>query len=149
MMRLPSTRTLRLLAFVAMVLVALVAVFGVEHRTCERVQYLRDQANGTNFLVYDTFKSVRDQQQAAIDSGKLEGKALEQARDSVKRSDLVVQTTVVTGPTDCTRATLDPGYAAPAPEFVVTESARVKEARAHAAEIVEKAKTQTPLYRNN
>jgi hypothetical protein len=139
--------TLRLLAYVGVVTALAYSVFGAELRTCHRVQYLRDQANGTNFLVYDTFKSVRDQQQAAINSGKLKGKALQQAREAVGRADKVVKTTVVTGPTDCEAATFNPSYAAPAPEFIDKNNAQVKRARMHSADIVRKAKLREPLYK--
>jgi hypothetical protein len=147
-MKRPTAHTLRLIAVAFFVIVTIVALFGVENRTCHRVQYLRDQANGTNFLVYDTFKQVRDQQQAAVDSGHLHGKALQQAKEAVRRGDAVVKTTVVTGPTNCGRAVLDPGYAAPAPEFIYKNTDQVKRARANAYQIVVKAKHRTPLYTN-
>jgi len=139
---------LRAVAFFGVVLVAVYAIFATELRTCDRVQYLRDQANGTNFLVYDTFKQVKEQNQAAIESGKLKGKALEQARQAVQRATQVVDTTVVTGPTNCKGAVFDPGYKAPAPEFIKNETPQVKAARAHAMEIIRKAKLNEPLYRN-
>jgi hypothetical protein len=118
--------------------------------TCARVQFLRDQANGTNFLIYDTFKRVVIQQQNVIDSGQLRGKALQQAQESIKRAQDVVNTTLVTGPTDCKAATDHPDtYAAPAPEFIRDNSARVKIARQHAMDLVRKAKTHSPLYQGN
>jgi hypothetical protein len=159
---------LRTLAFLFVVIVAIFAVYTVnEHninarakderaniaararaelRTCVRVQYLRDQANGTNFLIFDTFMSVRDQMQKVIDSGKLRGTALKQAEASVKRANDVVQTTVVTGPTDCHAATFDDNYKAPAPEFIIKNGPRVKAARKSAARIVRKAEIGQPLY---
>lgn len=119
----------------------------VQIRTCERVQLLRDQSNGTNILIFDTFNRVVKQQQAVIDSGKLKGVALKQAKVSLKRAKDVVATTVVTGPTNCVEASDHPDtYRAPAPEFIVNGGPRVAVARKGAQEIVDKAKTQTPLY---
>jgi hypothetical protein len=119
-----------------------------ELRICERTQFLRDQANGTNILIFDTFNRLVKQQKAAIASGKLQSTALKQAKDAVRRGEKVVRTTVVTGPTDCKAATDHPDkYVAPAPEFIVNDTARVRSARRHAQAIVEKAKTKTPLYR--
>lgn len=148
---------MRMAAFLFVVLVAAFATYkidqqsihnleAVETRTCVRVQFLRDQANGTNFLIYDTFKMVVDQQKAALKAGKLQGTALKQAKQSITRAQKVVNTTVVTGPTDCRGAVFDPHYKAPAPEFIAGNSKRVKAARIHAAEIIKKAKLQQPLY---
>jgi hypothetical protein len=150
----PAMRTL---AFLLVVLATAFAVYRVndagiastkraEFRTCQRVQFLRDQANGTNFLIYDTFKTAIAQQQKAIDSGRVKGAALKQTEDAIKRGQNVVNTTVVTGPTDCVGATYDDNYKAPAPEFVVNNTPRVKAARAHAADIIRKAKLRQPLY---
>jgi hypothetical protein len=115
--------------------------------TCTRVQILRDQANGQAFLIYNTFKQVADQQRAVIESGKLKGPALKQARQSLKRAARVVKTTVVTGPTDCIAATDSPrSYRAPAPEFIAKGGARVRVAKERADLIVTKARLGQPLY---
>lgn len=112
-----------------------------QFRNCVRVQDLRDQANGTNFLIYDTFKLIRDQQDAAIKSGRLTGAALVQAKQSRKRAQRVVDTAVITGPTDCKKATRDPGrYVSPAPEFIKSDSDQVKISRKLAKDLIEKAK---------
>jgi hypothetical protein len=151
---LPAARTF---AFLLVVLVSVFAVYrinqggiddlrAVELRTCERVQFLRDQANGTNFLIFDTFKQIVDQQNKIIASGRLKGAALKQAKDSVKRSQGVVNTTVVTGPTDCHEATFNNSYKAPAPEFIARNGPHVAQAREHAAGIIRKARLQQPLY---
>jgi hypothetical protein len=76
--------------------------------------------------------------------------SLQQAQESIKRAQDVVNTTLVTGPTDCKAATDHPDtYAAPAPEFIRDNSARVKIARQHAMDLVRKAKTHSPLYQGN
>jgi hypothetical protein len=159
---------LRLAAFLAVILVSIFAVYkinersvnnvrtinergitnlrAVELRTCARVQYLRDQANGTNFLIYDVFRRSLTQQKEAVKAGHLKGAALKQAKEAIKRAQKVVSTTVVTGPTDCHAATFDNNYKAPAPEFIARNGPRVKLARQHADGIIRKAKLQQPLY---
>lgn len=115
--------------------------------TCARVQLLRDQANGNSFRIYDTFKQVVEQQQAVINSGRLKGVALKQARKAVARAQEAVNTSLITGPTDCIQAVDHPDrYAAPAPEFISRNGPNVKLARQRAMELVRKAKTQSPLY---
>lgn len=116
-----------------------------ESRVCERVQILRDQANGTQFLIYDTFKRVRDQQTAAAKN--LKGTALMQAKQSIERANRVVQTVVVTGPTDCDEATLHPNsYVPPVPAFIDEQSPGVKLARKRSSDIIKRAKDGRPLY---
>jgi hypothetical protein len=119
-------------------------------KTCVRVQILRDQANGTNFLIYDTFKHVVMQQQKALASKTLKGTALKQARDAINRAQAVVNTTLVTGPTDCIAATDSPGtYKAPSPEFIAKGGPRVALSRKRANVLVLKAKRGEPLYGPN
>lgn len=114
---------------------------------CKRVQTLRDQANGTNFLVYDTFKSVAAQQSAVLELPGLTAKERMMAQKALKRANDVVRTTVVTGPTSCVDAVDHPdSYSAPAPEFIASDSKRVAIARKRAQIITQKAKTNTPLY---
>ncbi len=149
-----SSRTLKTMAFLLVAVAAAFAVYEIGQRSirdiqrveveaCERVQFLRDQANGTNFLVYDTFKQAAESQRQALRDYKTKA-GKESARSALERAQNVVDTTVVTGPTDCFRAVYDDGYEAPSPEFIDKGSAQVLAARASAERIIDAAKADTP-----
>jgi hypothetical protein len=163
-----SASVFRLAAYVLVVIVAIVATFTIEHRsiererqanrialvreqdaqlaTCRRVQILRDQVNGTSLLIYDTFNSVAKQQKALMENST--GKARRQARRSYLRAKKVADTTIVTGPTDCHGATLNPDrYIPPAPEFIAKGGPHVKILRQRSEDIIRKAHLGEPLYR--
>jgi quinol monooxygenase YgiN len=113
---------------------------------CARVQLLRDQANGTNFLIYDTFKQAAASQKKLAHETKNKD-IRKQARAAQHRAEKVRDTTVVTGPTDCDRAVKHPAtYIPPAPEFIATESPRIAIARKRSEAIVNKAERGIPLY---
>jgi len=116
-------------------------------RTCERIQLLRDQANGTNILVFQTFRSVARSQRKLLRAKNLTPAQRRSARQALSRAMGVVRTTVVTGPTNCKAAVERPDvYVAPAPEFVYKNSKRVRIAIKRSQDIVRKAETNTPLY---
>jgi hypothetical protein len=113
---------------------------------CERVQLLRDQSNGVNFLIYDYFKEAAEAQTEAAKIEK-DPKQKEVRLSTAARLQRTADTTVVTGPTDCNQAVNNPTeYSAPAPSFIAEDNAQVKEAKRRAAEIINKAETDTPLY---
>lgn len=156
--RLVLSRHAQAIVYVVLALVVIFALYtttqtsldrerDAQVRACERVQLLRDQSNGTNFLIFNTFQQVADQQQAVIDSGNLKGIALKQAKQSRDRAQRVVDTTVVTGPTSCVASVDSPEtYKAPAPEFIAKNTKRVQIARKRSQAIIDKAKTGTPLF---
>lgn len=142
----------KLVAFIVVVLAAVFATHLINRnaikrqhngqvKSCVIIQTLRDQTNAAQFLIYDTFLNVRRLQQKAIDSGRLEGIALKQARDARDRAQRVVDTSVITGPTDCEKVASNPDkYQPPSPIFIKRDNKQVKAARDSARKIIESAR---------
>jgi hypothetical protein len=147
---------LRLAAYIAVAICASVAVLKISDQAiererlaqiavCERVQVLRDQANGTNVLVFDTFNDViRNQKKYLAQAVTKEQK--KQLKETLDRARHVVNTTTVTGPTDCHAAVDHPTtYKAPAPEFVKNGGKRIQTIRDRSDKIAALARAKQPL----
>jgi hypothetical protein len=119
-----------------------------EFRICERVQLIRDQINGVNLLVFDTFDQVVHQQRELLKSKKLTPLQRTMTRQSLHRAEGVTKTSVVTGPTDCKQATDNPlRYVPPAPSLISRDGKRVNVARHRYSIMITKAKKGEPLYK--
>jgi hypothetical protein len=119
-----------------------------ELRVCQRVQLLRDQINGVNLLVYDTFAQVVEQQRKLLKAPGLTKTQRTMTRQSLHRAEKVTKTSVVTGPTDCVKAVDHPEqYIPPPPKLISKDGHQVRDARDRAAGIVAKARKGEPLYR--
>lgn len=111
---------------------------------CERVQLLRDQANGTNFLIYSVFSSAYDRESKLAESDNKNAKQHAKSAKAIKKT---VETTIVTGSTDCLAAVDHPEtYQAPVPAFIDEGGLVVRDARIRAQKITKKAITKSPLY---
>lgn len=115
-----------------------------EYTACERVQLLRDQANGTNFLVYDTFLSAYRREIKLI---KGDPENAEKHRMSADTLEKTYRTTTVTGPTNCHDAVYEADtYKAPVPQFIHSGGPQVAAAKKRAQAIIGKAYANEPLY---
>lgn len=143
------------ISYLIVVLAAMAAVYALNDRAiertrnaeltaCARVQLLRDQANGTNVLIYEYFNDAAKATRARIKSEPENANVL---RSSAKRLQSSADQQTVTGPTDCRSAVDHPGtYQAPAPEFIKNDTKQVQLARERAEAIVEKARLNAPLF---
>lgn len=146
-----SNRYLRIAAYILVVIAAAVTVVKISDRSiereriaqigaCERVQILRDQANGTNLLIYTTFNDVAAQQKGILKKAS-DPKIRAQAQIALDRAISVVKTTVVTGPTNCYASVYHPEtYQPPAPQLIDEGGLRIKIVRKRAQAIVVYAK---------
>ena len=144
----------QLLAFLLVVVVSIVALYKVQNGAitrerdaqlvaCERVQILRDQANGVSVLIYKVYSDGAKREKSLI---KGDPENAGKHRKSFKAIDTQRKRLVITGPTDCNLAINKPKvYKPPAPEFIYKDGPRVKIAEKRAEAIIKKAKTGTSI----
>lgn len=147
----------RTIAFVFVTLITLLSITYVQRnailreeraqiRTCERVQILRDQTNGLSFIAYDAWAGAAMREKRLAEATK--GREHAQHQKSYVGLQTLADKMVITGPTDCSRATSEPDrYEAPAPEFIGAKGPNVELSRRRSQTIIEKAKKNEPLYK--